>query len=73
MKQDGSGSPAAKPRWSRSGWTPALLELAKERTGIETTSALIETAVANLILEDEFTEAFLRSRGTIPADIDLEI
>lgn len=50
---------------------PDLLRLAKERTGIEANSALIELALASLVLEDEFPEAFARSRGRVSADLDL--
>jgi len=52
---------------------PELLRLAKERTGVDANSALIELAVANLILEDGFPEAFARSRGRVSADLDLSI
>lgn len=52
---------------------PSLLHLAKERTGIQATSALIELAIANLAVEDGFPEAFARSRASVPADLDLEL
>lgn len=50
---------------------PDLLRLAKERTGIEANSALIELALASLVLENGFPEAFARSRGRVSADLDL--
>jgi len=52
---------------------PELLRLAKERSGVETHSALVELAIANLAAEDGFPDAFARARGRIPADIDLGI
>jgi hypothetical protein len=52
---------------------PELLRLAKERTGVEANSALIELAVASLVLEDGFPEAFARSRGRVSADLDLSV
>ncbi|MFZ3584720.1 hypothetical protein ACOI1H_21565 [Loktanella sp. DJP18] len=52
---------------------PELLRLARERSGVESTSALVELAIANLAAEDGFPEAFSRARGRVPADIDLEV
>lgn len=51
---------------------PRLLELARERAGVETDSQLIELALGNLVVEDGFAEAFKASRGTINPDLDLE-
>lgn len=51
---------------------PRLLELARERAGVETDSQLIELALGNLVMEDGFAEAFKASRGTINPDLDLE-
>ena len=51
---------------------PRLLELARERAGVETDSQLIELALGNLVMEDGFSEAFRASRGTISPDLDLE-
>lgn len=52
---------------------PELLRIAKERTGVDANSALVELAIANLAAEDGFPEAFARARGRVPADIDLSI
>lgn len=52
---------------------PDLLRLAKEKTGVDANSALIELAVANLVLDDGFPEAFARSRGRVSADLDLSV
>jgi len=50
----------------------ALVAKAKKRTGIKSDSDLIAFALAQLALEDDFAEAFRRSRGTVDPDIDLE-
>jgi hypothetical protein len=50
---------------------PALLKQAKRRTGIKTDTDLIEFALANVALEDNFAEAFKRSRGTVDRDLKL--
>lgn len=50
-----------------------LLRLSKERTGVDTNSALVELAIADLAAEGGFPDAFARARGRIPADIDLSI
>jgi len=52
---------------------PELLRLAKDRSGVAATSALVELAIANLAAEDGFSDAFARARGRVPADIDLGI
>lgn len=52
---------------------PELLRLAKDRTGLSANSAVVEMALANLVIEDGFPEAFARSRGAVPADIDLDV
>lgn len=52
---------------------PELLRLAKERSGVDANSALVELAIANLGAEDGFAEAFAGTRGRIPRHIDLSI
>ncbi len=52
---------------------PELLRLAKEKTGVEANSALIELAVASLVFEDGFPDVFKRSRGRVSPDLDLSI
>jgi hypothetical protein len=51
--------------------SPALVEQAKARTGIETDTDLIEFAFANIALEDRFAESFRAVRGTVDADLKL--
>lgn len=48
-----------------------LVEKAKARTGITTDTDLIEFALANIALEDKFSEAFKAARGTVDPDLDL--
>jgi hypothetical protein len=52
---------------------PDLIRLARERTGVEATSALVELAIASLVIEDGFPDAFLRARGRVPADLGLGV
>ena len=51
--------------------SPALLKQAKKRTGIETDTDLIEFALANIALEDDFAESFKDSRGKVDAELKL--
>jgi hypothetical protein len=51
---------------------PALIEKAKRMSGVETDSDLIELALANLAVEDDFPRAFAEARGRIDSDFDLD-
>jgi hypothetical protein len=51
--------------------SPALVEQAKARTGIATDTDLIEFALANIAIEDNFADAFRRSRGKVDPDLKL--
>jgi len=51
--------------------SPALVAQAKRRTGIETDTDLIEFALASIALEDDFAEAFKKSRGKVDPDLKL--
>lgn len=51
--------------------SPALLDQAKRRTGIESDTDLIEFALANLALEDDFADAFRQARGTVDPSVKL--
>lgn len=51
--------------------SPALVEKAKARTGIETDTDLIEFALANIALEDKFAEVFKKTRGKVDPDLKL--
>ncbi len=50
----------------------ALVARAKARTGIKSDTSLIQVALANLAVADEYPEWLLSQCGTIPADMDLE-
>ncbi|WP_244446367.1 hypothetical protein [Devosia riboflavina] len=51
--------------------SPALLEQAKKQTGISTDTDLIEFALANVALEDGFSKAFDKTRGTVDPSLKL--
>ena len=51
--------------------SPSLLAQAKQRTGIKTDTDLVEFALANLALADDFATVFARSRGEIDPDLKL--
>ena len=51
--------------------SPALIAQAKRRTGIEADTDLIEFALANLALEDNFAEAFKAARGKVDDELKL--
>jgi hypothetical protein len=50
----------------------ALVRRAKARTGIRSDTDLLEVALANLAVADDFVDWLLSQRGTVPADADLE-
>lgn len=51
--------------------SPALVERAKARTGIEADTDLIEFALASIALEDKFAESFKAARGSVDGDLKL--
>jgi hypothetical protein len=51
--------------------SPALVEQAKARTGIEADTDLIEFALANIALDDKFAESFKVIRGMVDTDLKL--
>ena len=51
--------------------SPALVEQAKARTGIETDTDLIAFALASIALEDKFAESFKAVRGKVESDLKL--
>lgn len=51
--------------------SPALIEQAKKHTGIETDTDLIEFALANVALDDNFGKTFRKTRGTVDPDLKL--
>lgn len=51
--------------------SPALIEQAKRQTGIETDTDLIAFALATVALEDNFADAFKKSRGKLDPELKL--
>lgn len=47
----------------------ALIERAKQLTGIQADTDLIEFALANIVLEDDFAKIFRKSRGKVASDL----
>jgi hypothetical protein len=50
----------------------ALVSKAKARTGIKSDTELLELALANLAVADDYLDWLLSRRGTVSPDIDLE-
>jgi hypothetical protein len=50
-----------------------LVNRAKERTGISSTTDLVEYALAKVALEDDFGGKLVARKGSIPADIKLDV
>jgi hypothetical protein len=49
-----------------------LIKAAKTRSGIKSDTDLLEYALAQVALEDDFWQKLLAREGTVPPDIDLE-
>jgi len=49
-----------------------LVEQAKKKTGIQSDSKLIETALASIVAADDYADWLLAQRGTVSKDLDLE-
>lgn len=52
--------------------SPRLIATAKAQTGLASDTALIEYALSNIAIEDNFFEAFDAVKGTVDPDLDLE-
>ena len=50
----------------------ALVNRAKKRSGIVSDTELIEVALANIAVADDYTDWLLSRRGTVSQDVDLE-
>ena len=50
----------------------ALVARAKKRTGISSNTDLIEVALANIAVEDDYADWLLSRRGTVSPEADLE-
>jgi hypothetical protein len=51
----------------------ALVKAARKRAGMVTDTELLELALSNLALADDFGEKFLKRKGTVDPDLDLEL
>jgi hypothetical protein len=51
--------------------SPVLVRQAKQQTGIDTDTDLIEFALAAVALEDNFAQAFKASRGKVAQELKL--
>ena len=51
--------------------SPALIERAKARTGLQSDTELIAFALANVAIEDDFVPVFRSLRGTVDPELDL--
>ena len=51
----------------------ALVKAARKRAGVSTDTELIELALSSLALADDFGEKFLKRKGVIDPDLDLEL
>ena len=61
-----------RTRMLRGRMPEALVNKAKARTGIKSDTELLEVALANLAVADDYAEWLLSRRGTVSKDIDLE-
>jgi len=50
----------------------ALVTRAKMRTGIDSDTDLIEVALANIAVEDDYADWLLSRRGTVSREVDVE-
>jgi len=48
-----------------------LVEAAKSRSGLDSTTDVVEYALAKVALEDDYGARLVRRKGTIPKDLDL--
>ena len=56
----------------RGRMTEELVAEAKRRTGITSDSKLIEAALANIAVADDYWEWMITQRGTVSRDLDLD-
>ena len=59
------GAIGARVHWS-------LIEAAKARSGLTSTTAVVEYALAKVALEDDYGVKLVSLKGTVPRDLDLE-
>ena len=62
----------ARTKVVRGRMPEALVARAKARTGIKSDTGLIQLALANLAVADDYVDWLFSQRGTVPKDLDLE-
>jgi len=62
----------ARTKVVRGRMPEALVSKAKARTGIKSDTELLEVALANLAVADDYPEWLLSRKGTVSPDVDLE-
>jgi len=62
----------ARTRVVRGRMPEALVSRAKARTGIKSDTELLEVALANLAVADDYADWLLSLKGTVSRDVDLE-
>jgi hypothetical protein len=62
----------ARTKVVRGRMPEALVNKAKARTGIKSDTDLLEVALANLAVSDDYPEWLLSRKGTVRQDLDLE-
>jgi len=72
IAQDAGLLKGARTRVVRGRMPEALVNKAKARTGISKDTDLLEVALANLAVADDFPEWLLSQKGTVNKDLDLE-
>ncbi len=50
-----------------------LIDAAREKTGLTSTTDIVEYALAKVALEDDFGAKLVARKGRIPKDLDLEL
>jgi hypothetical protein len=51
----------------------SLVKAAKKRAGVTSDTELLEIALSSFALEDDFGERFLKRKGSVAADLPLEL
>ena len=62
----------ARTKVVRGRMPEALVSKAKARTGTKSDTELLEVALANLAVADDYPEWLLSRKGTVSPDVDLE-
>ena len=62
----------SRTRVVRGRMPEALVTRAKARTGIKSDTQLLEIALANLAVADDYPDWLLSRKGTVSQDVDLE-